>query len=228
MRLACQIIFAMAVLSATLPVRARAEDAAIYLATYIEIVPNAVNAGATLLQRYRDASRGQSGCLRFDVLREIARPERFAILEVWSDEAARDVYDKTTSTTDFRDRLTAIQGAPYDERVNVGLYLGPVASEPGPNTIYVLTHVDLISASKDQGIALLKTMQAASSQEAGNLAYEVLQQANRPNHFTVVEEWANTTALDAHAGAQHTRAFRQALQPMEGAPYDERRYQRLR
>jgi quinol monooxygenase YgiN len=52
----------------------------------------------------------------------------------------------------------------------------------------------------------------------------VLQQSNRANHFTVVEMWKNMSALEAHVGAQQTRDFRQALLPMEGAPYDDRRY----
>jgi quinol monooxygenase YgiN len=218
----------IAVLAGTFPIPAYAEDVPMYLATYIEITPKAIDAAAALLQRYRDASRTQAGCSHFDVLQEIARPERFAILEVWSGKAALDNHDKTTSTVQFREKLIGIQAAPYDERVNRGLYLGPIATGSRPEAIYVLTHVDLIPESNGQGLALLKTMRDSSSQEPGSLAYDVLQQDNRPNHFTIVEKWKSATALDAHVASERTRAFRQALLPMEGAPYDDRRYRTLR
>jgi quinol monooxygenase YgiN len=55
----------------------------------------------------------------------------------------------------------------------------------------------------------------------------VLQQANRTNHFTIVDEWTNRGALDAHDEASHTRTFRERLSPMEGALYDERFYEAL-
>jgi len=55
----------------------------------------------------------------------------------------------------------------------------------------------------------------------------VLQQANRGNHFAVFEVWASRSALDGHAEAAHTRAFREKLSPMAGALYDERFYKLL-
>ena len=53
----------------------------------------------TLLEHYRDASRKEDGNLRFDVLQEIARPNRFAILEAWRDKAALDAHANAGSTT---------------------------------------------------------------------------------------------------------------------------------
>jgi quinol monooxygenase YgiN len=38
----------------------------------------------------------------------------------------------------------------------------------------------------------------------------------RLNHFTVVETCANREALDGHAMAAQTRAFREKLSPMAG------------
>jgi quinol monooxygenase YgiN len=52
----------------------------------------------------------------------------------------------------------------------------------------------------------------------------VQQQGNRPNHFSVVEIWADQKAYDAHVMATHTRQFRETLGPMSGALYDERLY----
>jgi quinol monooxygenase YgiN len=70
-------------------------------------------------------------------------------------------------------------------------------------------------------------MSTDTAADAGNISYEVLQQANRGNHFTVIEAWTNRKALDGHAMAAHTRAFREKLSPVAGALYDERVYKAL-
>jgi quinol monooxygenase YgiN len=216
-------ISAMTLLSAIFPAPVRAQDATIFAVTYIEVVSNAADSAATLLKSYRDASSGGPGCQHFDILQEISRPKRFAMFEVWSDGAALNNHDKAASTLSFNEKLAKIQGAPSDERRNNGLYVSSLANAPGSNTVYVITHVDLIPESNGKGLALLKAMRDSAGYDANNLAYEVLQQSNRPNHFSIVEIWKNIAALDAHVDVQQTRDFRQALQLMEGSPYDDRR-----
>jgi quinol monooxygenase YgiN len=217
----------IAILAPMLAEPARAQGSAVYLATYVDVLPNAVLSGEALLKRYRDESRKQSGNLRFDVLHEIARPDRFAILEVWQDKAALDGHDKAASTLRFRDELKKIQSAPYDERVGSGNYVEPLESESRADTIYSLTHVDVTPDHLDDCLDLLKTSSVDTSKDHGNISYEVLQQAERPNHFTLVEEWTSRKALDSHIMAAHTRAFRQRLAPMAGALYDQRFYKEL-
>jgi quinol monooxygenase YgiN len=50
-----------------------------------------------------------------------------------------------------------------------------------------VTHVDVIPPRKDDGVAMLRQLAADSRQREGNLRFEVVQQMNRPNHFTGVE-----------------------------------------
>jgi quinol monooxygenase YgiN len=69
-----------------------------------------------------------------------------------------------------------------------------------------------------------EAMATESADDAGNISYEALQQANRGNHFTVIEAWADKDAYEAHAAAPHTRAFREKIMPFIGAPYDDRLY----
>ena len=76
-------------------------------------------------------------------------------------------------------------------------------------------------------MAALKAMSIDTAGDSGNISYEVLQQTNRGNHFTVVEAWSDRKAFDAHAMAAHTRAFREKLGPIAGALYDERIYKAL-
>jgi quinol monooxygenase YgiN len=218
------LMFAIAISAAA---AAHAQDSGVYVVTYVDVMPSSVLSGATLLKQYRDASRKEDGSVRVAVLQELSRPNRFAIVEVWKDKPARDAHVAAASTVQFRDKLKAVANAPYDERINNGLYVGPAQGQSAKDAIYVLTHVDVVPPSKDGCMTLLKDMSAETPKDAGNLRYDVLQQPNRLNHFTVFETWANNEALDGHAMAAHTRAFREKLAPMAGALYDERFYQEL-
>jgi quinol monooxygenase YgiN len=213
----------MAILLAAI-VLAHAQTSPVYVVTYVDLMPNETNSGAALLQRYRDMSRKEDSNVRTTVLQEIARPNRFAIVEIWKDKAASDAHDKASGSLELLGKLKPIGNAPLDRRLNNGLYVDSRYSEKPRDTIHVLTHVDVVSASKDDCMALLKTMSVDTPKDSGNISYSVLQQANRPNHFTVTEVWANRKGLDAHATAAHTRAFREKLLPMAGALYDERFY----
>jgi quinol monooxygenase YgiN len=216
------------VLSAMFPTVSYCAGDEIYIVSYVEIMPSALHSGAALLNRYRDAMREQKGNLRSTVLHEIGRSDRFAIMEVWIDKTAADNRDNEASILELRDELKKIQSAPFDERIEEGLFVGPLQKQGPAATLYVLTHADIAPERSEDGLTLLRTMRANSVDERGNVTYDVLQQENRTNHFTLVEEWASMMALDAHIESQHTRAFRQALLPMQGALYDERRYERLR
>jgi quinol monooxygenase YgiN len=227
MRLLSRLALGLAIAAVMLVPSAYAQGNPVYLATYVDVMPNSVASSAALLKHYRDASRKEDGNLRFDVLQEVARPNRFAVVEAWRDKAALEAHAHSASTVQFRDKLKAIENAPYDERINNGLYVGQGKNENRTGAIYVLTHVDVIPPGKDDTVAALKTMSDDTANDSGNISYEVLQQANRSNHFTVIEEWTNTKAIDSHAMAAHTRAFREKLAPVAGALYDERFYKEL-
>jgi quinol monooxygenase YgiN len=218
---------ALLIAAAALVPSAHAQNNATYLATYVEVMPNAVAPGIALLKQYRDASVKEDGNLRAEALAEIERPNRFVVVEAWRDKAALDAHGQSAATSKFRDKLKPIADAPYDERINTALYVTQSKNESLSSAIYVLTHVDVIPAGKDDCMAALKAMSVDTANDAGNISYEVLQQANRGNHFTVIEAWTNRKARDAHAMAAHTRAFREKLGPIAGALYDERIYKAL-
>ena len=198
----------------------------VYVATYVEVVPTAINDGAALLKQYRDASRKDGGNLRMELVQEMGRPTRFAMLTIWADQKALDAHVKTAHAAQFRDKLRAIHAAPYDERLHSGLSVA-ARDTLRAGSIVVLTHVDVPPPFKDTTVPMLQQLSEASRKDAGNLRFEVQQQANRPNHFTVVETWADQKAYDQHVMAAHTRQFRDKLGPMSGALYDERLYRPL-
>ena len=207
---------------------ARGQDAsATYVVSYIEVAPSSVRTAAvSVLRTFREASRKEPGNSAFEVLQRVGRPHQFAILEVWSDAKAQASHAAAAGTAQWHDKLKPYLAAPIDERLHTGFVVGP-AKASGAGSVYVLTHVDLIGAKKDVGLAAIKQLSIDSAQDAGILRYDVLQQSSRANHLTLVEVWRGKAALEKHEEAAHTREFREILLPMSGSLYDQRLYQTI-
>ena len=105
----------------------------------------------------------------------------------------------------------------------LGLTLLSGLAAAGKN-LYVVTHVDIIGAggNLDASIKLMRDFVAESLKDPGAIRVELLQQDNRRNHFTIVEVWQSKKAFEAHTAAEHTKQFREKLDPMLGSPFDER------
>jgi quinol monooxygenase YgiN len=201
----------------------------VYIVTYFEVGAAAAGKTVGLLQQFAMATRKEDGNAGFLALEELARPARFAMVEVWRDKAALDAHGAAVAA--LRDKLQPLFASPFDIRSNSGLSVaGPaIGDEPRSlKPVYVLTHVDVFPAGKDQTIELLKQLAEASRKEAGNLRFDVLQQDGRANHLPLVEAWRDGDAQRMHAMAEHTRAFRAKLVPLQGALYDERLYALIR
>ena len=93
--------------------------------------------------------------------------------------------------------------------------------------IYVVSHVDLIPPQKDAGTKLVQQYVADTRKDPGLVRIEAGYEIARGNHISIVEVWQNRKAFDEHVAAQHTRQFRQQVDPMLGSPYDERLHQSL-
>ncbi len=199
----------------------------IYSATYIEVMPTSKADAVTLLRRYREAAQKEGGNLRCEVVQRIDQPHQFAVLEIWKDQAAFEAHVKSATTTGTREKIAAIRNAPTDERVHTALSIGPIDAPSVRGSIYIATHVDVIPPRKDDGVAALKRLGDDGRRGEGNLRFEVVQQVNRPNHFTVIEIWKDAKAVETHSMAAPTREFRDKLATMTGALYDERMYRAL-
>jgi len=224
------LLVAITVMVATPDARAQAPapiEGPVYSVIYVEVMPTAIAEGGALLRRYRAATRTEDGNLRCEVVQRIGQPHQFAVVEVWRDQKAFEAHANSASSTDARGKIVAIRNAPTDERVHTGLSVGPIASTPAAGAVYVVTHVDVIPPRKDDGVAAVKQLAEDSRAAEGNARFEVVQQTTRPNHFTVVEIWANAKLVEAHSMAAATRQFRDKLASMTGALYDERMYTTL-
>lgn len=88
--------------------------------------------------------------------------------------------------------------------------------------VFIVTHIDVMPNFADGAYAAIQKYADQSRKEAGAVSVEGLVQDGRPNHFTIVEIWLSREAFEAHSGQAHVHEFRNTLQPMLGAPFDER------
>ena len=217
-------LFAVASLAMTLAgsPAALAQNATFYTVTYIEVGPVLTKIGAAALQSYRDAGRKDPGAVSLEVLQRIDRQNQFVVLGAWADQKAFEAHAAGDSTKKLTDKLATMLAAPSDTRQHNGLSVAP--ARPGKDAIYAVTHVDVVPPQKDNGVNALEQLADQSRKHAGSLIFDVWQQTNRPNHFTVVEAWTNHGAFDLHQMQKETRDFRTRLATMAGALYDERLY----
>lgn len=198
-----------------------------YCVTYFEVDPAASRKAAGLLRQFAAATRQEDGNAEFVALHEIARPGRYALIEAWRDKAALDAHGSAMKT--LGDKLQASFASPFDARQFWTLSVANPAAPPAmTGAIYVLTHVDVFPAGKDQVAAMVKQLAEDSRKDGGALRFDAVVQDAHPNHFHLIEAWANRGAREAHALADHTRQFRAKLVPFEGALYDERLYEPLK
>ncbi|MBX9843656.1 MAG: antibiotic biosynthesis monooxygenase [Xanthobacteraceae bacterium] len=206
---------------------ALAQDATFFTVTYVETGPVLAKVGAAALKTYRDASRKDNGVVHLDVLQRIDRPNQFVVLGAWANQMAYDAHAAGENAKKLNEKLATTLAAPNDTRQHNGLAVAP-AKTGAKDPIYAITHVDVIPPQKDNGVAAVKQLAEDSRRHAANLSFDVWQQTNRPNHFTVVEAWANRGAFDLHQMQKDTREFRNKLATMTGALYDERLYKPLK
>src|SRR5580698_845882 len=116
-------------------------------------------------------------------------------------------------------------GSRLSEAMRLSLILllfATVAAFAQDTKLYVVTHVDLTPNHIVDATSLLLNFAADSRKEKGAVRFELFQEPARKNHITIVSVWENQAAFDAHLEADHTKQFREKLQPMLGGPLDER------
>lgn len=196
-------------------------DTAVYTVAYVDIAPASRAAAIAAIKQYRDASRKESGFRRIEAFEQDGRPAHFCIIETWAGSRDLDAHGASANTKDFRTKIDSMRLSDYDQRPYKTLAWG--AAPSATQGTFVITHVD-IGAQDTNAPDLLRQLAETSRKEEGNLRFDIIQHAVRANHFTVIEEWRTAKAVEAHASAAHTRAYRNTLAPIAGSPLDERIY----
>jgi quinol monooxygenase YgiN len=91
--------------------------------------------------------------------------------------------------------------------------------------VVVVTHVDVDPQNvTDLFHTTLVNFVVESRNDPGVKSFTLITQDPTTNHFQLIEVFRDMRAFDDHVSAQHTIVFRTFLQPLLGAPYDERLY----
>ena len=202
-----------------------AQDAAqpVYIVTYVEVAPSAAADARKMFLGYVNDARKASGAVQIDAVQRISDPGHFALIEQWQSQAAKQAFASAESATKFRSGLNPLQSAAYDERIHAALSVG-AAKPASADAIVILTHVDVVPTQVEPGTAKVRAFVEEGRNAAGNLRFDDVVQANRKNHFTVIEVWNSPADKSAWISSKTARTFREELQPMSGALYDERVY----
>jgi quinol monooxygenase YgiN len=208
---------------------AHAQDASgpVTIVVYTEVAPAKAAEARKLILAYAVEARKAKGALEITALQRISDPAHFALVERWQSQADKQAFAATDPVTRFRAALDPLRSAAYDERIHADQAVGP--SKPtGGESVVGLTHVDVIPTQLELGTAKVKAFVEAGRAAPGNLRFDDVVQANRKNHFTVIEAWKSQGDKNAWVSGKTARTFREELQPIGGALYDERDFRVLR
>ena len=114
------LLFSIALPVLGLALTARAEEgseAAVYLVSYIEVMPPSQGEASALLRQYREASRKEAGNMRFEVWQQGSRQNHCTIVEVWQDQKSLEAHTMAAHTRQFREKFQPFSGSLYDERL---------------------------------------------------------------------------------------------------------------
>jgi quinol monooxygenase YgiN len=95
----------------------RAQQPQLHVVTYVDVYPNFAAQATEILSQFRAASRADEGSVRFEVMRDVARSNHFAIVEVWQSRALYEAHLAKPHNREFRDKLQPMLGSPFDERL---------------------------------------------------------------------------------------------------------------
>jgi quinol monooxygenase YgiN len=199
-----------------------------YAVAHLEVSTVSVSEARALVMAYSADAAKAPGALRIDALERIGYPNHYALVEQWKSAGAKQAYAATDAALKFRAALGPLQSAAYDERVHTPLSVGPAMPIGAAEPVVILTHVDLIPATAAAGVVKVKEFVEQGRGAPGNRRFDVLTQANRQNHMTVVETWDAAADKNAWISSAAARSFREALQPMSGGLYDERAFKPIR
>lgn len=91
---------------------------ALYVATFIDLMPQNTAAGTAAIAQYVSDSRKEQGVVRVEAIAQEARENHLVIFEVWQNQQRFNAHESTAHTRDFRAKLLPLIGAPFDQRLH--------------------------------------------------------------------------------------------------------------
>jgi quinol monooxygenase YgiN len=87
---------------------------------------------------------------------------------------------------------------------------------------FVVVYVEFLPATAVQGGQKLEQLAGLARAAAGVISFNVNQEIQRSNFYSLVEVWNDAAAFQAFVDSDQTQALLNAIQPLLEAPLDER------
>ena len=97
--------------------KAEAKSGALYVVTYVDVFPNFADDTIKALRQFSADSHKDAGLVRFEFLQDVVRTNHFSIVEVWQNRQAYDAHLTQAHSKQFREKIQAGLGSPFDERL---------------------------------------------------------------------------------------------------------------
>ena len=94
---------------------------AVYVVSHVDVPGANRDKLLPAITALAEASRKDSGNWRFDVAYQKNRTNHFTVFEGWKDQKSNDTHEQAAHTKEFRNVLTPLTGAMYDQRWYKGL-----------------------------------------------------------------------------------------------------------
>jgi quinol monooxygenase YgiN len=109
------------------------------------------------------------------------------------------------------------------ELLSVGFVVAALAGTPAlaqspSEPVYAITYLGVSTDWTLQGSGLLKQYRDLSLKEPGILEFAVMQEANRPDQFMIVEGWKDESAFKAHETGANASLFNFTLEAIRAYP----------
>jgi quinol monooxygenase YgiN len=202
--------------------RAQTEGPA-YVVIYVEVTAEAAQQALAAMRQYRAAVRKEEANRGIQLIQELGRPSRLAIVETWAGLAEFDAHDQGAAAMQLRESLKPIEIAPRDRRLHLGFAIG--GGTLAGDGVYAVSHIDVNPVNRPKTEPILKQFAEDSRKDSGNISFDVYVQKGALNHFGSVAIWRDRRAFEAYENLEHTKAARAGLASLMGALYDERLYQ---
>src|SRR5579872_2449589 len=149
-------------------------ESAIYVTTFVEVVPGSAAQAGTVLRDYRAATRREPGVLESDIYQETGTPSRFVANETWQDLAAYRTHESGPARAALAEKLKPIQFGPVDARVHYAHFIARNNDSPPANSIFVFSHLDVTPPQVPALLELMKPLTENSAKEPGAEVYEII------------------------------------------------------
>ncbi|MFZ8952866.1 MAG: putative quinol monooxygenase [Gammaproteobacteria bacterium] len=87
---------------------------------------------------------------------------------------------------------------------------------------FVVTYIEVLPGYEEDVSTLLSQISYFAREHAGNLRYQALQRIGRPNHFAIIETWADLDSINDFKSQGDYESYRSTLEYIIYSPYDER------